>query len=44
MARASERGRMVPARVFSREMSRVGQAWMSVERMVWCWISERVRW
>ena len=35
---------MVPARVFSREMTRVGQAWMSVEVMAWAVKSERVRW
>jgi len=44
MARQEERGRMLPLRVFSREMSVVGQAWMSVEVMVWVLMSERVRW
>ena len=44
MARQEERGRMLPLRVFSREMSVVGQAWMSVEVMVWDFMSERVRW
>jgi hypothetical protein len=44
MARQEERGRMLPLRVFSREMSVVGQAWMSVEVMVWVRMSERVRW
>jgi len=44
MARQSERGRMEPLRVFSREMSVVGQAWISVEVMLWVLMSERVRW
>lgn len=44
MARQEERGRMLPLRVFSREMSVVGQAWMSVEVMVWDLMSVRVRW
>ena len=38
------KGRIVPARVFSRQMSRVGQAWMSVEVIVCFLMSERVRW
>ena len=44
MEAAQEKGRMVPARVFSRQMRRVGQAWMSVEVMVWALMSLRVRW
>lgn len=44
MARAAERGRIVPARVFSRQISRVGQAWMSVLVMVCFFMSARVRW
>ena len=42
MARQSERGRMVPPRVFSREMSRVGAKWSSSSRMACFWTSERV--
>lgn len=44
IVRASERGRTVPARVFSRQMRRVGQAWMSELVMVCFLMSERLRW
>ena len=44
MARASERGRIVPARVFSRQIRRVGQAWMSVLVTVCFRMSASVRW
>lgn len=44
MARQSERGRIEPLRVFSREMRRVGQAWMSLLVTVWVFMSARVRW
>ena len=44
MERHSERGRMVPPRVFSRERRRVGAKWLSASRMAWVRMSVRVRW
>ena len=44
MALISERGRMVPWRVFSRLMMRVGHAWISSEMMALALMSARVRW
>ena len=44
MARQSARGRIVPARVFSKLIRRVGQAWMSVDVTAWRRMSGRVRW
>ena len=42
MARQSERGRMVPPSVFSRDMSRVGAKWLSSSRTACFFTSARV--
>ena len=43
MERQVARGRIVPCRVFSRQISRVGAKWMSGERIAEAWMSGRVR-